>query len=242
MRTQDKGNRFVIVDKATDIQKANEQIERSSFTKLDYDPTPNHIEKVTTWANKWFESGEIPKIWRDYVINIDAKPGKNATLYKTHKTGNPVRLLTSGCNTAIENLARFIEVVCAPLTENMPSRIKNTAHLLGIIDNINEKGIPDNTILVSFDIINMFPSIDNKNGLQAVKTILESRSIKQPSTQCIIEGLELCLFNNNSIFANDNLLQTNGTATGAPNSCSYADIAVSVVDDAVFEKNEFILY
>ena len=66
-----------------------------------------------------------------------------------------------------------------------------------------------------------------------VKTILESRSIKQPSTQCIIEGLELCLFNNNSIFANDNLLQT---ATGAPNSCSYADIAVSVVDDAVFEK------
>jgi len=31
-----------------------------------------------------------------------------------------------------------------------------------------------------------------------------------------------------------NLLQTNGTATGALNSCSYADIAVSPIDDGVF--------
>ena len=44
------------------------------------------------------------------------------------------------------------------------------------------------------------------------------------------------MYHNNSVFANENLLQTNGTATGAPNSCSYADIAVSSVDDAVFDK------
>jgi len=31
-------------------------------------------------------------------------------------------------------------------------------------------------------------------------------------------------------------LQTNGTATGAPNSCSYADMAMASVDDAIFEK------
>ena len=30
--------------------------------------------------------------------------------------------------------------------------------------------------------------------------------------------------------------QLNGTATGVPNSCSYADIAVLSIDDAVFEK------
>ena len=62
------------------------------------------------------------------------------------------------------------------------------------------------------------------------------RTIQQPSTECVIEGLKLCLFNNNSVFANENLLQTNGTATGAPNSCSYADMAVSSIDDAIFDK------
>ena len=157
-------------------------------------------------------------------------------MYKTHKAGTTVRLLTSGCNTPIENLAHFIEVVCAPLTENMKSRIKNTAHLLNIIDDLNNKGIPDNTMLISFDIANMFPCIDNNNGIEAVKNILETRKINQPSTKCVVEGLELCLYYNNSVFANDNLLQTNGTATGAPNSCSYADIAVSSIDEAVFSK------
>ena len=46
-------------------------------------------------------------------------PGENSTLYKTHKPNNPVRLLTTGFNKAIENLSRFIEVVCAPLTNNI---------------------------------------------------------------------------------------------------------------------------
>lgn len=59
-----------------------------------------------------------------------------------------------------------------------------------------------------------------------------------PSTQCIIEGLEICLYNNNSTFADLNLLQTNGTATGAPNSCSYADLAVTPIDNTVFNAME----
>ena len=53
------------------------------------------------------------------MINEDAKPEKISTLYKTHKQGNPVRLITIGCNTAIENLERFIENKRPPLTGNM---------------------------------------------------------------------------------------------------------------------------
>ncbi len=34
------------------------------------------------------------------------------------------------------------------------------------------------------------------------------------------------------------LLQTNGTATGAPNSCSYSDLALQPVDDAIFTASE----
>ena len=59
--------------------------------------------------------------------------------------------------------------------------------------------------------------------------------VKKTKTECVIEGLELCLRNNNSIFSKDNLLQLNGT--GASNSCSYADIAVLSIDNVVFEKN-----
>ena len=39
-------NRFVIVDKETDKLKAEEQIKRSSFVKLSYDPTFDYVAKV----------------------------------------------------------------------------------------------------------------------------------------------------------------------------------------------------
>ena len=77
MILQDKGNRFVIVDKDTDKRKAYDQIERSSFRLLDYDPTEEHIERVTDWAGKWYLSGDISSDWKKYIINIDARPGKN---------------------------------------------------------------------------------------------------------------------------------------------------------------------
>ena len=50
--------------------------------------------------------------------------------------------------------------------------------------------IPDNTILFYFDIVNMYPSIDNDKGITAVRNALETRVNKSPSIDCIIEGLE----------------------------------------------------
>ena len=172
---------------------------------------------------------------------MNAVPGKNSALYQTHKPSNPVRLLATGCNTAIENLSRFIEVVCAPLTNNIKTRIRDTSHLLDIIDELNSENIPDNTILVSFDIINIYPSIDNDKDIAAVRNASETRAYKSPSTHCIIERIEICLKCNNSRFGSQNLLQLNRTATGATNSCSYADLAVFDVDNSALQakRNTF---
>ena len=41
--------------------------------------------------------------------NLNEQLGKNITLYKTHKQNIQIRLLTTGCNTAIENPAIFVE-------------------------------------------------------------------------------------------------------------------------------------
>ena len=91
------------------------------------------------WTNKWISRNEISKEWAKYIVNVNAVPGKNSALYQTHKPSNPVRLLATGCNTAIENLSRFIEVVCAPLTNNIETRIRDTSHLLDIIDKLREQ-------------------------------------------------------------------------------------------------------
>ena len=221
VRLEDKGNRFIIADKETDHEKVNKQIERSSFLKIDCDLTILHINKVKEWPTKWISRKEISKKWARYIVNENAVTGEHSMLYKRHKANNSVRLLTTGCNTVIENISSFIKLVCTPLTDNIETRIRNTTHLLDIIDKLNSEMIPDNTILVSFDIVNMYQI--------------------SPSTDCRIEGLEICLKCNNSRFGSQNLLQLNGTATGAPNSCSYADLAVFDIDKNVLQakRNTF---
>ena len=118
------------------------------------------------------------------------------------------------------------------LSEYISSGIKDSNHLLDIIDNINSMFLPANTICVSFDIVKMFPNIDNKSGLDAVKSVLLKRSTNTPPIECILESLELCLTCNNSIFNNRNFLQIDGTAQGPDMSFSYSDIAMSKFDTA----------
>ena len=114
-------------------------------------------------------------------------------LVKTHKVNNPVRVITSSCNTAIENLSTYIEYILYELSESMPSRIKDVNSLLDIIDNINDVFLPTNTILVSFDIVNMCPNMDNKSGLDAEKSLLLKRTTNTTPVECILESLGLCL-------------------------------------------------
>ena len=103
----------------------------------------------------------ISKERASFIVNPNPQPGKNSTLYKTHKPSIPVRLLTTGCNPTIQNLAIFVGKHCPKLTGNIPTKISDSYHLIDILETMNAKGIADNAILVSFDIVNMFPSIDN---------------------------------------------------------------------------------
>ena len=76
-------------------------------------------------------------------------------------------------------------------------------------------------MLVSFNIVKVFPSIEQKRGVATMKTALDSTSNLSPSTESILKALEICLANNNSVLAGQNLIKTNGTALGAACSCSY---------------------
>ena len=72
--------------------------------------------------------------------------------------------------------------------------------------------------------------------MEAVRSLLDSRSAKIPLTECILKRLEICSLHNNSRFANIHLLLTNDTATGAPNSCSYSDMPISNLDKIINGK------
>ena len=114
--------------------------------------------------------------------------------------------------------------------------------MLHFIDFLNDSNIlTEKCMLVRFDIVNMFPSIDNESVLQALKNALEAREEQFPPTLCIIEALELCLKCNNSIFNKRHFLQNDGTDQGPHMSCSYGDIAIEQFDEKALKYNPAVI-
>ena len=186
--------------------------------------------KVNTRIEQWGEMNILDEKWKSYIQTEYSTSGKMYGLKKTNKNNNPAQIITSDCNTAVESLSIFVEKVLHDIASNLPSRIKDTGHMLDIIDEINNYNLPINSILVGFDVVSMVPSIDNKSGLKSVHDILELCDSNFPPSSCVVEALELCLSCNNSIFHNTNYLQTDRTAQGSHMSCSYADFALASYD------------
>lgn len=97
---------------------------------------------------------------------------------------------------------------------------------------MNAKGpFPVGSLLVSWDVVSMFPDIDNNLGITAVRKALDSRSSKFPSTDCIAEAVEICLRVNNCHFSEQNFEQKHGTVMGPKNTRSYLDLAIGIIDE-----------
>ena len=84
-------------------------------------------------------------------------------------------------------------------------------HMLEIIDDINNSNLNSNAILVSFDVVNMFPSIHNNMGIASDRKCLDEMECNDIPKYFVIEALELYLSCNNCVSNNTNYLQTNGT-------------------------------
>ena len=113
----------------------------------------------------------------------NVKPGKMYRMIKTHKESNPVRMISCGIGTAVENLSIFIGKCLFPGVLKIDTRIHDTQHMLNIVDDFNRnRNLHENCLLVSFDVVNMFPAIDKKMGIGSVKNILLNRDDNIPPT------------------------------------------------------------
>ena len=197
VRLQDKGSRFTLVEREEYKQKITKNMaEGGSHKIITQDPTRKHMNIVSKWARHWVNEGEIDETTYNFMTSPRAKPGNVTGLIKAHKEDYPLRIITTGCSTAIEHLSAFTEYYLAPLARKHPSYIKDTTHM-HFFNKINESNqthsFPPGTLLVAWDIEAMFPNIDNKAGLRTIKKTYDSSHIQSPSTKCLMEAVKICL-------------------------------------------------
>ena len=169
--------------------------------------------------------GEITEKISEYLQNGQAKMSTFYHLLKTHKIpieldvpndwllekGFPIRGIISGRGSPTEKLSGFIEHFLQPGMASLPSFLKDTKHVLQLIEEINEKidggeVCLDGVGLITLDVEKMYNTMTEDLALGGTKTYLEKRQQvgggaldldeDKVTPDSILEGLDICLKNN----------------------------------------------
>ena len=76
-----------------------------------------------------------------------------------------------------EKVSKFLDCQLKPVMQKGKWYIRDSGHFLEKIKNIST--LPENAILVTADVVGLYPSIPHQAGLSALKEALENRSVKK---------------------------------------------------------------
>ena len=105
------------------------------------------------------------------------------------------------------------------------SYIKDSGYFINKTKNLSN--IPDNAILVTVDVVGLYPSIPHEAGLRALREALDKQEIKCIPTEDLVKMAEFVLKSNYFEFNSKIKQQVSGTAIGTkfapPYACLFMD-------------------
>ena len=223
---EDKGPSFTKMTKEQYIMAGVNELENVQFyQEIQGDPSQSVKSKSDRLFQNMCQRGEISEKVSEYLQCGQAKMSNFYHLLKTHKIplevndpkdwllekGFPIRGIISGRDSPTERLSGFVEHFLQPGMTSLPSFLKDTKHVLQIIEDINEKidlgeVSLDGVGLVTLDVEKMYNTMTEDLALRGTKAYFEKRNQqgddelnldeRNVTPQSILEGLEICLKNN----------------------------------------------
>ena len=90
----------------------------------------------------------------------------------------PGRPVISNCDTPMENVSEFLDHYLKPIMEEGWSYIKDMVQ--------NMKNIPQDSILVTADVVGLYPSMPHNAGLEALEDAFDCRQNKNITTDMLV--------------------------------------------------------
>ena len=232
VKPADKGGAIVIWPRDAYLAEAYRQLNDSNhYLKLTYDPTLETLAETKRLANKLHTSDIIDNTTHKFLtIDNQARTPQLYLLPKIHKQDNPGRPIISGCGGPTVKLSQYADHLLKPLLKHIPSYIQDTTDFLRRIFSLNQD-LPDNIILITFDVKSLYTNIPNDQGIQACVDMLNENNIITPELkQSVIDILSLILNKNSFTFNNEHFVQIHGTAMGSPMAPTYANIFMAILE------------
>ena len=122
-----------------------------------------------------FNFKEIDQKIMNYLTVKKPQLGRFYLLPKIHKrTINvPGRPVISNNGTATERISSFLDFHLKNIIPAIPHILEDTRDFLYRIEQL--QNIPEGTLLVSFDVVGLYPHVHYDEGLQNMKTHLDKR-------------------------------------------------------------------
>ena len=245
IKKADKGSCVVVWDRNYYIKEAEKQLNDTNVYKDVYFKDKLLKELVRT-SNKLFQNlkakGKISDKQLKYFTCQYKKVSNLCKLYllpKIHKrlANVPRRPVISSCGTPTEKASEFLDHHIKPVMQKGKSYIKDSGDFVNKIKEL--QSIPDGAILVTSDVVALYPSIPLEAGLKALKDALGNRENKSISTEDLIK---MALFILQNIYFEFNEIvkqQISRTAIGTKFAPTYACIFMDKLKTDFLNTQEY---
>jgi hypothetical protein len=228
-------NSHITFDKIRKLVNGNKKLtveERDFLIKFDY--------KASSFYG-------LPKIHKSKIIQDKVKQSNTEYIELQDPEDLTFRPIVAGPICETSRLSHMLDLLLKPFVQKVDSNIKNNIDFLKCIP----AEVPENTILTSFDVVNLYSNIPHNLGLQSIEywlnrfpELLNNRF----SQSFITESIKIILENNNFIFDDKHYSQTKGTAMGTKFAPTYATLVMGFLEQKLYEEieslfdNEFLSF
>ena len=234
----DKGNSVIAISEAE--YKNKTEVFLCNYKVSNCDPTSSFQNEIDNCIAEcsFFDDRD------SYLLtNMNPQPPKLYSLVKLHKVDNPIRPVVSYMTAPAYKLAkRMINIISFNTNFDPKFAIKNSLELINRIKDLN---IPKNSILLSFDVKNLFPSVPPNEVIELSNNLMIKNKCDSLIREDILKMFKICLKQNYFEFAKKIYIDENSLAMGNPLSPLAAEIFMDNLENEIQKDpifNKFIFW
>ena len=180
IKPADKGGSTVIMDKEDYVAKIHQLLDDTTYyQKLTYDPTRDIGKQVDSYIDHLLSRGHVSKQLANFLR--PTHPPRTPVFYglpKIHKPDIPLRPIVSVNDSPTENLSAFIDYLCQPFMQSLPSYIKDSKSFLQQLFHLGP--LPGNAFLVTADVKSLYTNIPHQEGIDTLLKHMEGNPLLLP--------------------------------------------------------------
>ena len=190
----DKGAGLVRISKSDAIKKIEEQIGNTEI--IEKDPTPCLARKFQSSLRELNKQGKFTKTEYNQLYPSDPIPPRMYGTVKAHKPEKnyPMRIVVSTIGTPSYKTSEYLVKIIQPTLNKNKTRLKNSQTF---VQNSETWLIEEDEVQVSYDVVNLYPSVPVKEAINIIIQILSSDADLKNRTKLDLNDIkaliELCL-------------------------------------------------